>query len=89
MTRILCSGTPVTTQLKNRAMWGFCVVFQRVNSPVAPTHWAMAERGSMGFAMSLCRLMVSLTVTGASAKAASVSPPATAHVKARLFGTSS
>ena len=70
-------------------MCGFCEVFHSVSSPVAPTHCAIAERGSMGLAMSLGSVMTSLTVTSASAKAASASPPATAHVNATLFGASS
>ena len=79
----------MTTDVRNRAICGFWDVLHRVSSPVGATHWAMAERGSMAFAISLCNVMVSPTVTSASANAASVSPPATAHVKARLLGTSS
>ena len=89
MTRTLCSGTPVTTEVRNRAMCGFCDVFHSVSSPVGATHCAIAARGSIALAISRWRLIVSLTVTSASEKAASVSPPASAHVKAMLFGTSS
>ena len=70
-------------------MCGFCDVFQSVSSPMGAFHCARADRGSIGFAMSRCSVMVSLTVTAASANAASASPPATAHVNATLFGTSS
>ena len=70
-------------------MCGFCDVLQSVSSPVGATHWAIAERGSIGLAISLGSVMTSLTVTSASAKAASASPPATAHVKAMLLGASS
>ena len=89
MTRTLCSGTPVTTEVRNRAICGFCDVLQRVNSPIGALHWASAERGSIGFAMSRGSVITSLTVTAASWNAASASPPATAHVNAMLFGTSS
>ena len=52
-------------------MCGFCDVFQSVSSPVAALHCASAERGSIGFAMSRWSVMVSPTVTAASANAAS------------------
>ena len=70
-------------------MCGFCDVFHSVSSPVAATHCAIADRGSIGFAIRRWRLIVSLTVTSASAKAASVSPPASGQVKAMLLSTSS
>ena len=70
-------------------MCGFCVVFHKVNSPMAGDQEAMAERVSMGLGMSFCWLMVSLTVMAASAKAASVSPPAATQWNAWLLGASS
>ena len=70
-------------------MCGFCVVPHSVRLPVAATYWASAERGSMAFGISLCRLIVSFTTTSAFSNASSISPPATVHLNATLFGTSS
>ena len=54
ITRSLSSGTPVTTELRNLRMCGFCVVFHTVSSPDAPLHWASAARASIACGMRRC-----------------------------------
>ena len=75
MMRILCSATPVTSEQRNRTIWGFCVVLQMVSSPMEASQLATAERGSIALGTSRCWMMVSCTTTSAAAKAASGSPP--------------
>ena len=89
MTLILCSATPVTTEVRNLAMCGFWVVLQSVSSPEASVHCATAERGSIALGISLWCRMRSLTTTSAASNAASTSPPSMTQLKAWLFGASS
>ena len=89
ITRILCSATPVTSEARNRHMWGFWLVLHRVSSPMEAVQLATAERGSIAFGISRCWRIVSLTMTSAAANAASTSPPSATQWNAWLFGASS
>ena len=79
-------GHPVTSDMMNRTMCGFCVVFQSVSSPVAGTYCASAPRVSIAVGINRCCTMRSRTTTSAFLNAASTSPPATVQWNAMLFG---
>ena len=73
MTRSLCSGIPRTNAaISRRWTCGFCVVTQRVISPVAGLALASAARGSMALGMSRWLTKCSFTTLAAPRKAASV-----------------
>ena len=90
--RILCSGSPVTRDMTNRAMCGFCVVYQTVRSPEPLLYRATTARGSIAFGMSrwltkrCARTMPSRSASLNAAAVASLFPMI--HLNARLLGTS-
>ncbi len=78
MMRIFCSGIPVTTDMRNRAMCGFCVVYQTVSSPEPLLYRASTLRVSIAFGISRWLTNRCETTTPsrcASANAAPASPP--------------
>ena len=82
MTRRFCSGMPVTRASITRSTCGIWVADHRVNSP--PTHEQTTERGSIAAGISRCWRKYRSSTTGASRKAASMSPLANGHSKLLL-----
>ena len=66
---------------------GICVVLQSVSSPAS--NFAVTARGSIAFGMRRWLTIRWLTLTSASLKALSMSPPLTGYVKTKFEPSSS